>query len=557
MYNNMDTKHMITVAEFLISSPTKYSWFIESEVFSRCTDLHSVLISLVYGEFLLQEDRDLLDHRTDMTLNSVRDEIKTRIHTDTPYSDTKDVKGKLYLLSQLSLNSSYLKLLLTTWLLLRQDYFKENNDCGEAASDGGVTEYLGRFCKPPPPLIPLPAVFGKFSGLILSEILVKTSEFSEFVGMYLSVGVSMNSVDLGDLIKHLGERSLKKHENCDIVGMLVKELCDNKVAASRYHQDLIFLWNRISQILVETDYSVKPMSDLVAQCELVCTVYNLAALVKTDMKELDGTEEFLLSCFTIALSLLKASTLGFKYKIKLTQNLLDNLGDQVIQFTETLLNENDGLHLVNESEVDLKTTNKVFIETLISSLPNKNAEFLLHHTKFDPSLVETISCETVPVSLIPKFINKLSKVQVMSSLRNGCDDAQLLSKCLLSLVHHSYPIHLFNTIYNSILKLIANERYIHSPQTISNIVRASELLSKQKDVARHHVPYILCNIFEYVSKSNPVLVKDITPAVYPLFDVCLVQGLQYLQARLSQPARQLFLQLQSHYKQNIKYQGKT
>ena len=557
MYNNMSTKHLIAVGGFLISSPSKYSWFIESEVFGRCTDLHSVIISLLYGEFLLPEDRNVLDHRTDLTLNSVRDEIKSRIHTDSPHLAVENLEGKLYLLSQLSLNSSYLKLLLTTWLLLRQDYFtiRDDYDSGEANPDGGVTEFLGRFCKPPPPLIPLPAVFGKFSGQMLSEILVKTSGFSEFFGMYLSVGVSMSSVDLGDLIKHLGEWSIQRHEDCDIVGMLVKELCDNKVAASRYHQDLIFLWNCISQILVETDFSIKPMSDLVAQCELVCTVYNLAALLKTE--EQDGVEEFLSSCFTIALSLLRDPTLGFIYKIKLTQNLLDNLGDQVIQFTETLLNENDGLHLVNESEVDLKTTNNAFIETLISSLPNKNAEFLLHHTKFDPSLVETISCETVPVSLIPKFINKLSKVQVMSSLRSGCDDPQLLSKCLLSLVHHNYPIHLFNTIYNSILKLIANESYIHTPQTISNIVRASELLSKQKDVARHHVPYILCNIFEYVSKSNPVLVKDITPAVYPLFDVCLVQGLQFLQARLSQPARQLFLQLQNHYKQNIKYQGKT
>ncbi|KAL5264969.1 hypothetical protein ACHWQZ_G005912 [Mnemiopsis leidyi] len=557
MFNHMTAEHMTTVAELLVSSPAKYSWFIESEVFSRCNDLHSVIINHVSQEFIGTEKQSPLDPLTDLTLNLVREIIKSELCSTDSYANIQNVQSKLYLLSQLSFNSSYLKLVVTTWQLLRQDYLcRDKNVSRENDSKVGVTAFLGRFCRPPPPLTPLPAVFGKHSGQILSEILsYDKSGFSEFVEMYLSVGVSMSSVDLGDLIKYLGERSLEQHSN--IVGVLVKELCTNKVAASRYHQDLMFLWKSISGILVGTDNSVKQMPDKVAQCELLCGVFNLATLLLHDVKALVSSEELQSSCFAIALSLLRTSSLGFKYKINLTQNLLDNLENQVINFTEILLNENDGLYLLNESEIDLKTTNKVFIETLISSLPNKNAEFLLHHTKFEPNLVEAISCETVPVSLIPKFINKLSKVQVMNTLKVGCKDAQLLSKCLLCLVHHNYPVHLFNTIYNSILKLIANESYIHAPQTISNIVRASELLSKQKDVARHHVPYILCNIFEYVSKSNPVLVKDITPAVYPLFDVCLVQGLQYLQARLSQPARQLFLQLQSHYKQNIKYQGKT
>jgi hypothetical protein len=377
----------------------------------------------------------------------------------------------------------------------------------------------------------------------------------EFAELYLSVGVSMSSADLSALIDYLGECPI---EHAKTVGILARELCLHKAAVSKYHENLFALRDQISKILVGPDLVPSTISDEVSQCELLRAVYDLEGILSDNSEHLSS--DLYPVYFKIALSLLESPLLGLEYKLTLTQNLLDNVSqseDSVSTFTKALLDNNESLHLFDEKKVDLKTSCKTFIEALVASLPNKNAEFLIHHSKFDPTLVETVSTPIVPVSLIPKFVNKLTKVQVMSSLNCGCDDHLLLSKCLLCLVQHNYPIHLLNSIYNSILKVLANEGYKSTPQTISNIVRASELLSKQKEVARHHVPYILCTIFEYVSKSNAALVKDITPAVYPLLDVCLVQGLQYLQARLSQPARQLFLQIQAHYKQNIKYQGKT
>ena len=555
IYNNMITDHMMTVAEFLLSTIREHSWFIESEVFSRCTDLHSAIISRVMRDMGAIEEKYYSEPLVDITLSSARDIIKSELSSSISELPLKNHVDLLYLLSQLSLNSSYHRLLITTWILFRQmSLNKDKLDVGCLLS-GGVVSYLARFCKPPPPHTPLPVVHGKLAGQILSEILsFSAGGTSEFIEIYLGVGVSMSSADLSAVVEYLGSHQV---QHSDVIGMFVKEMCIHKASASRYHEDLLNLRGHIKGILINCENLVpKPMSNVIAQCELLCTIHDLESYF-SDKVEL-SIDNILDVCFEIALSLLKSPLLGLEYKLKLTQNLLDNVSqDKVAVFTEALLDSNEDLYLLDEKKVDLKTSSDSFIEKLIASLPNKNAEFLLHHTKFDPALVETISAPIIPVSLIPKFINKLTKVQVMNSFKHGCDDPYLLSKCLLCLVQHNYPIHLLNNIYDSILKVLANEGYITAPQTIANIARASELLSKQKEVARHHVPYILCTVFEYVSKSNPALVRDITPAVHPLFDVCVVQGLQYLQARLSQPARQLFLQLQSHYKQNIKYQGKT
>ena len=553
IYNHMITDHMVTVATYLTEKIRQSSWFIESEVFSRCTDLHYAIVSCVLRDVSGIEERFYLEPLSDISLSSARDIIKTELSSSPRNLTVRDCVDKLYLLSQLSLNSCYHRLLITTWLLRRQIFIGDEREANPRdIVTGGVVSYLGRFCKPPPPHTPLPAVYGKYSGQILSEILsFGAAGAGDFVAIFLGVGVSMSSADLSHMIKYLGT-CLVQHAS--IVGMLVKELCGNETAASRYHEDLVALRGHIFKTIIDSDLAPRPMTDVIAQCELLCAAHDIECC----LSESSVSSDLLPVCFEIALSLLKSPLLGVEYKLKLTQNLLDNVSeDKVPDFTEALLNHNTELYLFDEKKVDLNTSSKSYIETLIACLPNRNAEYLIHHTKFDPGLVETVSSPSVPVSLIPKFINKLTKVQVMKSLSEDCGDPHLLSKCLLCLVQHNYPLHLLNSIYSSILKVLANEQYETEPQTVSNIVRASELLSKQKEVARHHVPYILCTVFEFVSKSNPTLVKDITPAVYPLFDVCLVQGLQYLQARLSQPARQLFLQLQSHYKQNIKYQGKT
>ncbi|XP_063677405.1 uncharacterized protein LOC134813516 [Bolinopsis microptera] len=226
IYNNMITDHLMTVAEFLLSTIREHSWFIESEVFNRCTDLHSAIISCVMRDMGAIEEKYYSEPLVDITLSSARDVIKSELSLSGPGVPLENHVDLLYLLSQLSLNSSYHRLLITTWILFRQmSLNKDKLDIGCLLS-GGVVSYLGRFCKPPPPHTPLPVVHGKLAGQILSEILsFSAGGTSEFIEIYLGVGVSMSSADLSAVVEYLGTHQV---QHSDVIGCLLRRCVSTK-----------------------------------------------------------------------------------------------------------------------------------------------------------------------------------------------------------------------------------------------------------------------------------------------------------------------------------------
>ena len=250
-------------------------------------------------------------------------------------------------------------------------------------------------------------------------------------------------------------------------------------------------------------------------------------------------------------------------KLKLTQCHLATLGDDdvsvdvLVRTILNVLNKIENLEKFLEG-FNFSTDNETFLRLLIEELGTgrrKAATYLLQHLHYKTDSLHIDNQLLIPISLLPKLLPKLTKPQVMRSLTACTDPSPHFSRCLLSLVQSSYPLHLLNLLLHKTLVYLSSASY--SAEEVANVVRACALIAKQKEAARHHAPYLLTSVLEVMCKGSSSLVRDLTPALYPLFDSCLVQGLQFLQARLSPGAKQLFSQIHGHYKQNVKYQGKT
>ena len=525
----MRVEHMMTFAK----NTALLSECYNREIFSRLTDLHSVIVVNILRESFEGVDGKLIrDPLEDISLAGARELIEADINNALTCKDSTSSP----ILHQLSLDSCYLRLAATAWI-----------SCKHPEHHGTMK----RFCKPPPPKTPLPVIHGKLAGHALCRVMPEEGvckPTEELIELYLSVGLAISSVDITDFIEFLVG---KPEKYSSIVSILTMVFRSNTNACERYMETLKILKDQIVKTVTVSEGALTSVS----LCNLLIAILHLSYLLKTDA----GAAEHA----NLTVLVLKKTDLSMNKKVELAQTILDLLEDKdcIFQITQTLL---DILELreirdaadSNTCNFTLKSDNSCFINEVIRCLPSTSAQTLLCSTIFSTDLVESIAAPYVPLGMVPKLISKLSKDQVMSSIDRSTD-AILISKCLLCLVQSSYPAHLLSLTFNKLFPLISNEKYVSDPDMIANICRSCELISKQKEVAKHHAPFILTTIFEHISHSNSALVKDITPAVYPLFDVCLVQGYQFLQTRLSPPARQLFVQLQGYYKQNVKYQGKT
>lgn len=529
-YNHMHVEQMFNFAK-----NSSFSENCKSETFSRLKDLQSVIVVQILLQSFGEVDAKLTkDPLVDITLGEARELITDDINDKLTHN--AGTRSTVDILHQISLDSCYTRLATTAWMS-----FCRKPQCHI---------HLMRFLKPPSPYTPLPVIHGKLAGQALCKLIPDKDipeQTEEVINLYLRVGLPISSVDITTFIEFL---SGKLVECSSVVYILTNIFCLYPNTCNAYHGVITKLKNEIEKMLTEE----KDILKSVTLCNLVISSLNLASIMSADTEPFPQTDRVVM--------ILKKTDLKIKNKMELAQTFLNMINDKdsSLQISHTLISilrsESEVMETDSNDKFTLKSNNSYFINEVIRSLPDAAAQDLLCNTVFSMDIVESIGAPYVPISMVPKMITKLSKDQVITSISMS-NDAKLISVCLLCIVQSNYPAHLFTWAINKLFSLVATELYVNEPDMISNIFRSCELFSKQKEVAKHHAPYVLLILFESISHSNSVLVKDVTPCVYPLFDVCLIQGLQFLQARLSAPARQLFVQLQGYYKQNIKYQGKA
>eukprot|EP00116_Pleurobrachia_bachei_P002929 sb/3463191/ len=502
-YHLASTDQLSTLATFLLSSPHQED-FLRSDSFARSTDLHCAILASLHDQ-IIPCDTKSRDPLRDLPLAAART-LVPKLGSD----EVKSLPPHIpFLLSQLPLTETFNRQAVLTWAI-----------CG-IGSDQVST--LARFCKPPPPHTPLPVIHGTAAGDQLIKFL-SYHPSSPVIERYIAAALPLNSANLCSFIKHLigsSEPSLVSLEA--LTGSLSSHSTD------RYKEDLTSLLSSL-------------ISQLNKRVDLAAVTLSLAHSL--------GDDTVLSFHKEIFISALSSVDLSVERRVKLAELLVSVVGEDetlLAEITETLFDCFEEFPFFN-------TTNTHFTSLLLGKLPHPTAVSILSHVTFSP---EKVSSPTVPVCLIPKLLPKLTAVQIVQSMaRNTTTDIACLSECLLGLARHNYPLHLVSCVLSPLVRSLSLTPLSHT--TTSNIIRACELVGKQRDSARHHAPYLLVMLLDALAGcGSKEVLGALTPALHPLFDVCKVQGLQFLQARLSVPAKPLFNQLHQHYKSSVKYQGKT
>ena len=531
----MITDHILALAKFAASNISECrDVLLTNYAYKSMTRFNSVLLTCLL-EFLTSESKLAAPDR-DLTLTVSREIISeytvSKRNLSTIFSGA-DIEFVFQFVSQLPLSESYHHKLCVVASLL-------------SIAAPQYTHQLRRFCRSHEHLLSLPIIHGKASGSFLQLIYLKshipTQDASlELLRSYLIEAVVLSSVDLEEFFEALFKDSVASFTLVDLT--ISDVICAKPKYIERYFKLLYDFKGRLSKVIDNTPLSNRKVN-MIRVHHSVCQVLSI-----------DGTGIY----FDAACESIKSESISLTCRLRIAEEYLKTLDDD--NMSNELAKSLTSIEISPLCDATFSTHNKTFINSLFKALPNATAKTLLCCIKPTPEDCDNLNdYHNIPLEVLPKLVPKLNKKQVITTLRS--DDAgspELLSECMLSLAHASYPPHIFSLVFDKVFCALSLDvmEYTSSPSILSNVSRTCELLVKQKAAMRHHAPYILMSIFEHISTcKSPQLVKDATPIIYILFGVCTSHSVQFLQTRLVSGAKQLFVQLHKFYDDNIKYDGK-
>ena len=107
--------------------------------------------------------------------------------------------------------------------------------------------------------------------------------------------------------------------------------------------------------------------------------------------------------FVIAGNLLKSCDLNIEMKLRLLENILRDVdeevhGESISKLTTNLVNEVREIPKVKKDDkLVIKITSKIYLDVLVKALPNSVAEFLLLHSRFETDLIAFITDESLKI----------------------------------------------------------------------------------------------------------------------------------------------------------------